>query len=210
MDTTHFKRRFAVIVLMDSLTKKVLYFRFIPQEKNLYYKESIFHLIEKGIYLQSITCDGRRGVLQGFPAIPTQMCLFHQIGRMIFYLTRKPKSDAGQTRLVLSYSLKEHTQESFKIALEEWYEQHQAYLDERSETNQKRFKHRKLRSAYRSLKCSINYLFTYQKHPSLHISETTNLLEGLFKEMKATLTPHQGLSDNNKMMFIKDFLNRKS
>lgn len=190
--------------------QKSALFSIYSSRKNLYYKEAIFHLNEKGIYLQSITCDGRRGVLQGLLAIPTQMCLFHQIGRMIFYLTRKPKSDAGQTRLVLSYSLKEHTQESFKIALEEWYEQHQAYLNERSETNQKRFKHRKLRSAYRSLKCSINYLFTYQKYLSLHISETTNLLEGLFKEMKAKLTPHQGLSDNNKMMFIKDFLNRKN
>ncbi|ASU15662.1 transposase [Actinobacillus pleuropneumoniae] len=99
MDTTHFKQRFAVLVLVDSLSSKPVYFRFIPAEKNQYYFEAISELMEKGIKIQSITCDGRRGLLNAYPDIPTQMCHFHQVGRGIFYLTKSPKFPAGKALL---------------------------------------------------------------------------------------------------------------
>lgn len=210
MDTTHFKQRFAVLVLMDSLSSKPIYFRFIPAEKNQYYFEAIAELLEKGVAIQSITCDGRRGLLNAYPYIPTQMCHFHQIGRGIFYLTKSPKSKAGKALLALYYSLKSYSQKSLTQALSEWLNRHRDYFNERSEADSKRFKHKRLRSAYWSLKRSIDYLFTYQKYPELNIAHTTNLVESFFKQMKAKLAPHQGLTDEHKMMFIKDFICQKS
>ncbi|WP_442914794.1 IS256 family transposase, variant Zn-binding type [Mannheimia sp. USDA-ARS-USMARC-1261] len=148
MDTTHFKQRFAVLILMDSLSLKPIYFRFISAEKNQYYFDAISALIEKGINIQSITCDGRRGLLNAYPNIPTQMCHFHQIGRGIFYLTKSPKSEAGKELLSLYYSLKFQTQGTLTLALSVWLNKHKGYFNERSATNPKRFKHKRLRSAY--------------------------------------------------------------
>ncbi|WP_427834893.1 IS256 family transposase, variant Zn-binding type [Actinobacillus pleuropneumoniae] len=210
MDTTHFKQRFAVLVLVDSLSAKPVYFRFIPAEKNQYYFEAISELMEKGIKIQSITCDGRRGLLNAYPDIPTQMCHFHQVGRGIFYLTKSPKSPAGKALLELYYSLKSYTKKTLNQALLQWLNEYKTYFNERSEHNAKRFKHKRLRSAYWSLKRSINYLFTYQDYPELHIAHTTNLVESFFKLMKAKLAPHQGLTDEHKMVFIKDFICQRS
>lgn len=117
---------------MDSLSSKPIYFRFIPAEKNRYYFEVISELIEKGIKIQSITCDGRRGLLNAYPHIPTQMCHFHQIGWGIFYLTKSPKSEAGKALLSLYYSLKFQTQETLDLALSEWLNEHKNYFNERS------------------------------------------------------------------------------
>lgn len=166
--------------------------------------------MEKGIEIQSITCDGRRGLLHAYPHIPTQMCQYHQLGRAIFYLTRKPKSEAGKALLAISYELKTHTYDSLKIALKEWLEIYHTYFNERSEVNPKYFKHRKLRSAFRSIERHLPYLFTYKKYPSLNIPRTTNRLASFFKLMKSKLVPHAGLSDKNKFMFLKDFINQRT
>ncbi len=72
------------------------------------------------------------------------------------------------------------------------------------------FKHRNIRSAYRSLKCNIDYLFTFEKYPELEMEKTTNRLESLFGELKRKLSNHNGLTKHHKIMFIKDFLNKKS
>ncbi|WP_233143292.1 transposase [Aggregatibacter actinomycetemcomitans] len=56
----------------------------------------------------------------------------------------------------------------------------------------------------------MNYLFTFEQYADLNIEKTTNRLEGLFKELKQKLTVHNGLTRRRKIVFIKDFLNRKS
>ena len=59
-----------------------------------------------------------------------------------------------------------------------------------------------------SLKRNMEYLFIYQEYATLNIPRTTNRLESFFKEMKSKLSAHTGLSDSNKMMFLKDFIHR--
>ncbi|MGX2956671.1 IS256 family transposase, variant Zn-binding type, partial [Ursidibacter arcticus] len=90
----------------------------------------------------------------------------------------------------------------------------QDYLNERSDKcNEKGYfpyKHKGLRGALSSLKYYEKYLFTFEKHPELNIEKTTNRLEGLFSELKRKLNNHNGLSKKRKVMFIKDFLNKKS
>ena len=72
------------------------------------------------------------------------------------------------------------------------------------------YKHRNVRSAYASLKRYMDYIFVYEKHPELNIERTTNRLEGLFSELKRKLNNHNGLMERRKMLFIQDFLNKKS
>ncbi|MDG6459390.1 transposase, partial [Glaesserella parasuis] len=40
--------------------------------------------------------------------------------------------------------------------------------------------------------------------------KTTNRSEGLFSELKRKLNNHNGLTKNRQILFIQDFLNKKS
>ncbi|EER47422.1 hypothetical protein AM305_07862, partial [Actinobacillus minor NM305] len=48
-------------------------------EKDVYYRIAFNSLRMKGYKIQSITCDGRRGLLKDLLNTPTQMCHFHMV-----------------------------------------------------------------------------------------------------------------------------------
>ena len=72
------------------------------------------------------------------------------------------------------------------------------------------YKHCNVISAYAGLKRYMDFIFTYEKYSELNIENTTNRLEGLFSELKRKLNNHNGLTKKRKMLFIQDFLNKKS
>ena len=78
MDTTYFGRIFGVMVFKDSLTSQILYKQYVQQETNIGYKLGIEKIAQRGIIIQAIICDGRKGLLKLFAGIPIQMCNFHQ------------------------------------------------------------------------------------------------------------------------------------
>ncbi|MBN6078858.1 transposase [Aggregatibacter actinomycetemcomitans] len=88
-DVTFFGRDFSVLVLLDSLSGKVIYHQIVKTEKDVYYKMAFNRLIEKGYVIQSITCDGRRGVLKDLFNTPTQMCQFHMVAIVMRALRKK-------------------------------------------------------------------------------------------------------------------------
>nr|WP_132691304.1 transposase [Volucribacter psittacicida] len=214
MDTTFFKRDFGVLVLMDSLTEKVIYHQIVKTEKAIYYQLALNKLIEKGYIIQSITCDGRRGLLKEIFNTPAQMCHFHLVAMVMRKLRKKHQSQAGKELKIIVKTLKESQKHDFFRRLHYWYLKHQDYLNERSEKcNEKGYfpyKHKGLRGALASIKYYEKYLFTFEKYTELNIEKTTNRLEGLFSELKRKLINHNGLSRKRKIMFIKDFLNKKS
>lgn len=55
----------------------------------------------------------------------------------------------------------------------------------------------------------MDYLFAYEKYEELGIEKTTNRIENLFKQLKEKLRVHNGLSRKHKVLFIKDFLNKR-
>ncbi|VTU08294.1 Uncharacterised protein [Actinobacillus indolicus] len=64
MDTTFFGRYFGVLVLMDTLSNNVISHYLVRTEKDIYYKLALNRLREKGYIIQSITCDGRSGLMK--------------------------------------------------------------------------------------------------------------------------------------------------
>ena len=46
----------------------------VKYETNALYAAALNGLREKGVEIQSIVCDGRKGLLQMFPEIPAQLC----------------------------------------------------------------------------------------------------------------------------------------
>ena len=79
------------------------------------------------------------------------------------------------------------------------------FLKERNEQGQ--FKHRRLRSAFRSLKTNLPYLFTYKKYPELNIPNTTNSCDGSFAHWKQKLKIHRGLTKHRRNKMTNYLLN---
>ncbi len=170
------------------------------------------YLESLGYELTSITIDGKRGVVNVFQDIPVQMCQFHQMQIITRYLTRRPKLEAGKELRLLSLYLVKSNKKEFTEQLLLWYEKWKEFLKEKTiglETKRWYFTHKRLRSAYRSLKTNLPYLFTYQEYPALNISNTTNSLDGSFSHLKTLLRIHRGQNIKNRKKLIDEILNNQ-
>ena len=137
------------------------------------------------------------------------MCQFHQKQIVVRYLTMKPKLQAGQELMKIVDFLTNTDKESFKGSLGLWYEKWKDFLNERSVnplTNKTFYTHKRLKSAYRSLKNNLPWLFTWYDHFELEIPNTTNAIDGHFADLKNKLRNHNGLSLDRKKKFIDGFL----
>jgi len=209
MDTTYWGRNFGVMLFKDAYTKENLLKYYVNSETNKLYVQGVNELISKGFNVVAIVCDGRKGLFGSFGQIPVQMCQFHQVAIIRRYITKNPKLPA-------SIDLKEHVamlkmtdKESFEGGLELWYIKWKTFLNERTvniETGKSHYTHKRLRSAYRSLKTNSKWLFTWYDYIDLNIPNTTNAIDGHFSDLKNKLSNHNGLSRTRKIKFIDEFL----
>jgi hypothetical protein len=105
--------------------------------------------------------------------------------------------------------LKWTDRESFEGGLNDWACKWKVFLDERTiniETGRSYYTHKRLRSAHRSLKNNLHWLFTWYDNIELNIPNTTNAIDGHFADLKNKLRNHNGLSIKRKMKFIDAFL----
>ena len=208
MDTTYFGRGFGVMVFKNSLDGVVLYKQYVRYETNALYLAGISEISRRGISIQGIVCDGRQGLFGLFGDIPIQMCQFHQIQIVQRYLTRKPKTQAAIELKKLTLKLTKQAKEEFINNLNNWHLNWVDYLNERSKspsTGKTYYTHKRLCSAYLSLKRHLPYLFVFQDYKELMIPNTTNTLDGQFADLKNKLRNHNGLSKERKMKFIDGF-----
>ena len=86
------------------------------------------------------------------------------------------------------------------------------FLDERTllTSDKTTYTHRRLRTARRSIKTHLTWLYTYEEHLYIQISNTTNLLEGFNSQLKRALHNHNRLNGTNKKKFIDGFINTKN
>ena len=213
MDTTYFGRKLGLMVFKDSITGSILFKQYVKQETNILYLNGIEEITRRGIKIQSIICDGRKGLFQLFSNdIPIQMCNFHQVAIIRRYLTKKPKMQASKELWDLVLLLKSTDKESFQGGVSEWYSKWEDFLNERKidEKGRKRYVHKKLRSAYRSLITNMPWLFTWYDYPELKIPKTTNAIDGHFADLKNKLRNHNGLSIERKKKFIDEFLRHRN
>jgi len=208
MDTTYFGRSFGVMVFKNSLDGIVLYKQYVRYETNALYLSAIREISRRGIHVQSIVCDGRGGLFGLFDDIPIQMCQFHQIQIVLRYLTRNPKSQPAIELKKLTLKLTKLSKVNFIKELNNWHLRWSDYLNERSVfplTGKTYYTHKRLRSAYLSLKKHLPYLFVFEDYKELMIPNTTNSLDGQFADLKNKLRNHNGLSKTRKIKFIDGF-----
>ena len=201
MDTTYFGRAFGVMLFKDAYTGRNLLKYYVNSETNQKYREGIDKLISKGYIIHGIVCDGRKGLLNLIPKIPIQMCQFHQTAIIRRYLTKNPKTEAGKELKEFVKLLCKTDKESFSGGLIDWYNRWESFLKEKSlnhKTNKTQYTHRRLRSAYHSLKNNMPWLFTWYDNIELKMPNTTNAIDGHFANLKNKLRNHNGLSIDHK------------
>jgi hypothetical protein len=125
-------------------------------------------------------------------------------------LTSRPRLQAGieLRKLVHDGQLNE---QSFAGKFQVWH-QFGEFLAQRTvnpETGKWHYTHKRLRSAYKSLKKHQPYLYTYQKYPHLNIPNTTNGLEGSFAFLKELVRVHRGIKPDLKRKIIESILQNR-
>lgn len=211
IDTTYFSRSFGVMLFMDAESGKILHRKYVRNETNRDYLGGLNHMEELGTEIKAVVCDGHTGLLQAINSYPAQMCQFHQLQIIRRLLTKAPHLSAGIELLKLVQSMFSMKKNEFISLFNKWCEDWEDFLNERTvlASGKTTYTHRRLRTARRSIRTHLKWLFTYEEHPELNIPNTTNRLEGFNAQIKRALLNHNGLNERNKKKFIDGFLNTK-
>lgn len=208
MDTTYFGRSFGVMVFKNSIDGQILFKQYVKQETNNLYLQGIEEIARRGITIKAVICDGRKGLFQLLcNDVVIQMCNFHQVAIIRRYLTMNPKMQASKELWRVTLLLTITCKEIFEARLAVWFNTWNVFLNEQKldDNGKKRYVHKRLRSAYRSLKTNMPWLFAWDMNRTLNIPNTTNAIDGHFADLKNKLRNHNGLSVKRKKKFIDEF-----
>ena len=189
--------------------KRNLYWKEVQAETPSEYLLARQKLERQGFIIQGAVIDGKRGVISVFEDIPVQMCQFHQIAIVRRYVTSRPRLEAGKELRAITLALPVLTYVSFRELLDEWHSKWGQFLKERTYSENSRhwsYTHKRIRSAYRSLRTNLPYLFTYQKYSNLKMPNTTNSLDGYFSRIKELLNVHRGFTTKRRYKIIQEIL----
>lgn len=214
VDTTFWGRSYGVCIFFSCALKRAIWWHNVDGERMAHYHYGRKMLETAGWIFTAVVVDGRRGFIKVFEGIPVQMCQFHQIKQVGRYLTRRPKTEAAQELWHLALTLTESDEATFTEGLDAWHEKWSSFIEEKTAyefvTGKRKcfYTHKRVRSAYRSLKTNLPYLFTYQKYPELTIPNTTNSLDGSFSALKKKLAVHHGLRKDRRYKVISELFKR--
>lgn len=212
MDCVFFGRKRGYMVVRDPHRKVNIYWSEITRESVQEYKCARDTLEFLGYEIEAVVVDGKRGLKRLFSDMPVQMCLFHQAAAIRRYLTLRPRLEAGQELKALAYMLGDMCERCFASELARWYEKWRMFLAEKTvniKTGKSHYTHRRLRSAYFSLKRNLPLLYTYKRYPDLGIPTTTNGLESSFGYLKELVRVHRGLNHDLKRKMIDSILQNR-
>lgn len=210
-DVTFFGRGYGILVFRSEKHQENIYYKEVGNESPKEYLEARKEIERRGFKVEAIVLDGKRGVREVFFDIPVQMCHFHQKAIVRRYLTKHPRLQPGKELLAITHFLPTIGKEDFHLLLSQWYSRWEIFLKEKTydeDGNHWHYTHRRIRSAYRSLRENIPFLFTHQKYSELDIPNTTNSLDGSFGHMKTLLKNHRGISKKRRFKMIEEILGK--
>jgi len=209
-DTTFWGRQYGVMVFRSWTLKKNIWWGEVASEKVAHYHYARKHLESLGWTFTAVVVDGRRGLANVFKDIPVQVCQFHQLQTVTKYLTRRPKTEAGQELRTLTLTLTKTDETTFTKALQDYEQTWKHFLNEKTIViglNRPQYTHKNVRSALRSLQTNLPNLFTYLRYPKLGIPNTTNTIDGYFASVKKKTAAHHGLRRDRRFRVISELLN---
>jgi len=209
-DTTFFKRSLGVMVFRKP--SKNISWKYVETEKLSFYLEELLKLKELGFTFRSFTIDGRKGLISllqiHFNTIPIQLCHFHQVQIVTKYTTKNPKTECAKELRKFILNLKILSKKDFVEQFENLQNTYKNFLKEKNE--QGKFQHKSLRSAFRSIKTNLPYLFTFEDYSELEIPTTTNSCDGSFGQWKYKIKLHRHLNLDRKKQMIDKILGQKN
>ena len=219
IDGTYFNGDACLILYYDSCLKYGLLHRWTNQEYFIEIREDLRNLKQLGITLQSVTCDGKKAIINAvkkvYPETVIQRCVVH-IQRMArLWITRKPKSVAAKELRYL-ISLVHHIsniteQMMWTIAFEKWYQRHQGFIEQKVKnkpTNRWWYKHRQLRRSAVMVKLALPDMFHYITNKD--IPKSTNGIDSYFGHLKLNLNVHRGLTYEHRRNFVLWYLHLRA
>lgn len=215
IDTCFYGHEFGVIVFRGLIKKINLLWRFVTTENQESVISGIEELRSKGWIILGLVVDGKNLSLGEKLNISIQMCQFHQIAIIKRYLTANPKLLPSQQLKQIAELLPTLTEKRFTILLDAWSQRWSLFLKEKTiipNTNKWFYTHKRTRSAYKSLRTNLPYLFTYQRlrKQGINCPNTNNSLEGSFAHLKDKVRLHRGLKLNRKLKLINQILAGKT
>ncbi|MFH1298634.1 MAG: hypothetical protein ABII07_02305 [Patescibacteria group bacterium] len=207
LDATFFGRGYGI--LLGRTPKKVLLWEEIISETVQVYSSFLDDLEAAGCTFSGFVIDGRRGVRKLLqtrsPQTPIRFCQFHQIQIVKRYIPRKAQTEAARSLRRIALGIAKTSEHEFTESLDAWCLKYEAFLNEKSPSEGRRkwrYTHGRLRSAYRSIRTNLPYLFTYQNKPILGMPNTTNHCDGLFSHIKQKVLIHRGISIKRRKKMI--------
>ena len=164
-------------------------FRFSDAERYEEIKEDLLNLLNLGLQITSITCDGHKATLKAIrkamPIVIVQRCLVHIQRMCLLWLTANPTTDAGKELRALAlmiHSIKTHNDKQYwEQHLSVWEMKFKDFLKEKSykaETGRYWYKHKLIRRSFFTIKRALPNMFYYLKDSN--IPKTTNGIESYF------------------------------
>ncbi len=210
-DATFFTRSYGIAAVREPNLKKNLYWKETATENPETYWQARNKIEQQGFFLKAAVIDGKKGAREVFMDMPVQMCHFHQSAIITRYLTMRPKLEAGKELKNIALTLTDSNEEEFTALLNNWHKKWKDFLKDKTinpESKRWFYAHKRIRSAYRSLKTNLPYLFAYQKYPELKIPNTANSLDGTFSYFKTMLRVHRGMKRARRYKVICEILKK--
>lgn len=216
IDGTYFANKVCLVLYQDNNVKATQLYRLTDGEWLEEIIEDLNNLISLGIRIESVTCDGSASIIKAIrkcaPEAIIQRCTVHVQRECLTWLTRNPKSQAGQElrRIVCRLNLIADWDQwgTWVVDMVRWQERHREYLNKKTipDDDPKRawFTHKMVRKSFVHIRRALPDLFHYLDN--VDIPKSTNALESFFGHLKTNLRQHRGLSKEHFKQYVKWYL----
>ena len=219
IDGTYFANKVCLVLYRGDNVKATVFYRLTDGEWLDEIVEDLQNLLDIGISIESVTCDGLSNIIKAVkkvsPQTVIQRYLAHIQRETLIWLSVNPKSSAGlELRNIIRkmHLIKDRTDWGYWIVeLNQWYQTYKDFVNHKTikqDTNRYWFTHKSVRKAFIHIKRALPYMFCYLDNP--RIPKTTNGLESFFGHLKQNISIHRGLSKEHYKNYIKWYLFFKS
>ena len=215
IDGTWFPNKLCLVLYRNETVKSTLFYRLTDDEWEDEMVEDLRNIQSLGIEIESVTSDGGANIIKSVrkacPNATRQRCLAHIQRECLTWLTKHPKSEAGQSlRRIVTLVCKIQTCNDmlyWKQMLSEWHDQHVGYLNDKTvneSSHTEWFTHKMVRKAYVHIRRALPDMFHFLDNP--RIPKTTNALESYFGHLKENISLHRGLSKKHYRNYVKWYI----
>jgi len=212
-DGTYFHKDGCFIILMNAQTQKTISKIYAKKEGYKIARAWFLALKNKKLDPRYITMDGERGVMRAaqevWPKAKIQRCLYHIQSQGMSWLRTHPKTQAGQDlRCLLSTLCSIKSVKERDIFIERFYQWLEHYHSFVESLPKGQVAYKDLRRAVSLIDNAIPDMFHYLDEPDVH--KTSNALESYFSRLKADYRRHRGLTQENKIQYLKWYTHYKN